>query len=37
MKKCTLCVDRIYDQGLPERSRVPRLRCSLPYRGQKFR
>ncbi len=30
MTKCTLCVDRIYDQALPERRAQARLRDGVP-------
>ena len=30
MKKCTLCVDRIYNENIPEEDRVPSLRRRLP-------
>ena len=36
MKKCTLCVDRIYDQGLPERSRVPACVAACPTGARSF-
>ena len=37
MKKCTLCVDRIYNDNLPEADRVPGLRRRLPDGRAAFR
>ncbi len=34
MKKCTLCVDRIYNENLAEIDRVPGLRRRLPDRAR---
>jgi Fe-S-cluster-containing dehydrogenase component len=36
MKKCTLCVDRIYDQALPEREREPACVLACPTRARHF-
>jgi sulfite dehydrogenase (quinone) subunit SoeB len=36
MKKCTLCVDRIYDQALPERQREPACVLACPTRARHF-
>ena len=30
MKKCTLCIDRIYNENLPEEERVPACVADLP-------
>jgi len=36
MRKCTLCVDRIYDQTLPEAEREPACVASCPARARHF-
>ena len=36
MKKCTLCVDRIYDQALPEAERQPACVLSCPTSSRVF-
>jgi Fe-S-cluster-containing dehydrogenase component len=36
MKKCTLCVDRIYDQSLPERERKPACVLACPTSARLF-
>lgn len=36
MKKCTLCVDRIYDEALPEREREPACVATCPARARHF-
>ncbi|HKO07351.1 MAG TPA: 4Fe-4S dicluster domain-containing protein [Alphaproteobacteria bacterium] len=36
MKKCTLCVDRIYDEGLPEEERVPACVACCPSHARHF-
>ncbi|MEZ5841516.1 MAG: 4Fe-4S dicluster domain-containing protein [Hyphomicrobiales bacterium] len=36
MKKCTLCVDRIYDMSLPERERRPACVLSCPTNARLF-
>jgi Fe-S-cluster-containing dehydrogenase component len=36
MKKCTLCVDRIYDQSLPEAERVPACVSTCPAKARHF-
>ncbi len=36
MKKCTLCVDRIYDQNLPESERKPACVLSCPTSSRVF-
>jgi Fe-S-cluster-containing dehydrogenase component len=36
MKKCTLCVDRIYDQALPERDRKPACVLACPTNARLF-
>jgi Fe-S-cluster-containing dehydrogenase component len=36
MKKCTLCVDRIYDQALPEAEREPACVLTCPTRARLF-
>ncbi len=36
MKKCTLCVDRIYDQALPEAERQPSCVMSCPAHARHF-
>ena len=36
MKKCTLCVDRIYNQSLPEEDRVPACVRSCPAGARHF-
>lgn len=35
MKKCTLCVDRIYDESLPESERKPACVLACPTRDRK--
>ncbi len=36
MKKCTLCIDRIYNQTLPEAEREPACVASCPSRARHF-
>ena len=36
MKKCTLCVDRIYNEALPEESRVPACVSTCPAGARHF-
>jgi Fe-S-cluster-containing dehydrogenase component len=36
MKKCTLCVDRIYDTGLPESERLPACVMACPTSARLF-
>ncbi len=36
MKKCTLCVDRIYDQSLPEQERKPACVLACPTSARMF-
>ncbi len=36
MTKCTLCVDRIYDKGLPERDRKPSCVLACPTEARLF-
>jgi Fe-S-cluster-containing dehydrogenase component len=36
MRKCTLCVDRIYDEKLPEREREPMCVAACPARARIF-
>jgi len=36
MKKCTLCVDRIYDQSLPEAERKPACVLACPTNARLF-
>lgn len=36
MKKCTLCVDKIYNQNLPEHSRVPACVAACPTGARNF-
>ena len=36
MKKCTLCVDKIYNPNLPEESRVPACVSSCPTGARSF-
>ncbi|MEZ5443960.1 MAG: 4Fe-4S dicluster domain-containing protein [Lysobacterales bacterium] len=36
MKKCTLCVDRIYDEALPEADRQPACVMACPTRARMF-
>jgi len=36
MKKCTLCVDRIYDEALPEAERVPACVATCPTHARHF-
>lgn len=36
MKKCTLCVDKIYNQNLPEHSRVPACVAACPTGARSF-
>ena len=36
MKKCTLCVDRIYDASLPERDRKPACVLACPTNARLF-
>jgi Fe-S-cluster-containing dehydrogenase component len=36
MKKCTLCIDRIYNEHLPEQEREPACVASCPARARHF-
>ena len=36
MKKCTLCVDRIYDENLAEADRVPACVSTCPTSARHF-
>jgi Fe-S-cluster-containing dehydrogenase component len=36
MRKCTLCVDRIYNESLPQEERVPACVASCPARARHF-
>lgn len=36
MKKCTLCVDKIYDESLPEEDRVPACVATCPASARHF-
>jgi len=36
MRKCTLCVDRIYDKSLPEAEREPACVAACPSRARHF-
>ena len=36
MKKCTLCIDRIYNQNLPEKERVPACVSTCPASARHF-
>ena len=36
MKKCTLCVDRIYDENLPEADRIPACVAACPTSARHF-
>lgn len=36
MKKCTLCIDRIYNENLPEESRVPACVATCPAGARHF-
>jgi len=36
MTKCTLCVDRLYDQQLPERERQPACVMACPTQARIF-
>ena len=36
MKKCTLCVDRIYNENLPEEDRVPACVRTCPTNARHF-
>lgn len=36
MKKCTLCVDKIYNQNLPEEDRVPACVATCPTKARHF-
>nr|MBP8098394.1 hypothetical protein [Arenimonas sp.] len=36
MKKCTLCVDRIYNENIPEESRQPACVQACPTRARHF-
>lgn len=36
MRKCTLCVDRIYDRNLPEAEREPACVAACPTRARHF-
>ena len=36
MKKCTLCVDKIYNENLPEEDRVPACVATCPTKARHF-
>ncbi len=36
MKKCTLCIDRIYNEHIPERERVPACVSTCPAGARHF-
>jgi len=36
MKKCTLCIDRIYNENLPEEDRVPACVATCPVKARHF-
>jgi Fe-S-cluster-containing dehydrogenase component len=36
MRKCTLCIDRIYNENLPEQERVPACVATCPARARHF-
>lgn len=36
MKKCTLCVDRIYDENIPKESRIPACVAACPTGARSF-
>ncbi len=36
MKKCTLCIDRIYNEHLPEQDRVPACVMVCPVNARHF-
>ena len=36
MKKCTLCIDRIYNENLPEEERVPACVATCPTSARHF-
>ena len=36
MKKCTLCVDRIYNENLPEEDRIPACVRTCPAKARHF-
>ena len=36
MKKCTLCIDRIYNETLPENERVPACVATCPASARHF-
>ena len=36
MKKCTLCIDRIYNENLPEAEREPACVATCPARARHF-
>ncbi len=36
MRKCTLCVDRIYDESVPQEERVPACVATCPSRARHF-
>ena len=37
MRKCTLCIDRIYNENMPEQERVPACVAACPAQGAAFR
>jgi Fe-S-cluster-containing dehydrogenase component len=36
MRKCTLCVDRIYNENMPEQERVPACVAACPTKARHF-
>ncbi len=36
MKKCTLCIDRIYNETLPEQARIPACVATCPAHARHF-
>jgi len=36
MRKCTLCIDRIYNENLPEQERVPACVAACPAHARHF-
>jgi Fe-S-cluster-containing dehydrogenase component len=36
MKKCTLCIDRIYNEALPENERIPACVATCPTSARHF-
>jgi Fe-S-cluster-containing dehydrogenase component len=36
MRKCTLCIDRIYNENLPEQERVPACVATCPAQARHF-